>query len=333
MSDTFKILSSSNENVEIINAGNILNPQPAFIESFASVGDYGNMLFKKIALSQLGIWISRYSMKYETRFYAEVPDPILEAHITLKNHMVQSLGRKSNTILEDREFNITYAPYMENRVWFPAGGEYMTFDIHPDESLLKNWATDFPLLEKFLDRKLHGAEPLIQLFGQRSFLDPEMEYVVRRLLDHLSFPDASRALTEALALELLAMFLLRSQNSSMQMERHHNRHTEALLHARTIIEREATTFDSEELFSTEIQLADSIGLSLYQFKSGFKKLFGINPYKMNLELRLRKAQSLLRDTSYSVFEVAMKTGFHSSEGFIRAYKRQYHITPSMERYR
>jgi hypothetical protein len=35
---------------------------------------------------------------------------------------------------------------------------------------------------------------------------------------------------------------------------------------------------------------------------------------MNLDLHLRKAQSLLRDSAYSIFDIAIRTGFH---GFIR----------------
>lgn len=330
MSETFKIISSSNEAVDIVQVNNILSPQPRFIETFTNVGDYGRMLFQKISLSDMKLWISHYVMNYETVFYAEVPDPILEAHITLKNRMVQSLGRKKDTILDDREFNITYAPYMENRALFPVGGEYLTFDVHPSEFVLEKWSEDFPLLEKFLNKKLQGPEHAIHLFGQRSFLDQEMAYVVNRMLKHLSLPDASRVLIEALALELLAMFLLRSNNKKIPHKRHHNRHIEALLHARDIIEFEANNFDSEELFSTEVQIAEKVGLSLFQFMTGFKRIFGVTPYKLLLEIRLRKAQQLLRDKGNAVMDVAMKTGFQTPEGLIRAYKRFFNITPSME---
>ncbi|MFT4152254.1 helix-turn-helix transcriptional regulator [Parafilimonas sp.] len=331
MAEVFKILSSSNESVDIVPVSSMAKPQPGFIETYTNVGDYGSMLFREVTLSDLKLWISRYIMNYETVFYAEVPGPILEAHITLKNRMVQSLGRRNDTILDNREFNITYAPFMENRALFPVGGEYLTFDIHPKEPVLEKWSKDFPMLDRFLDKKEQKLQHAIQLFGQRSFLDPEMGYVVNKILGHLALPDASRALTEALALELLAMFLLRSQGNNIPAERHHNRHTEALLYARAIIEKEANTFDSEELFSTEIQLAEKVGISLYQFKTGFKRLFGVNPYKMNLELRLYKAQKLLRETGGSVLDIAMKTGFQTREGLIRAYKRLFKITPTMER--
>ena len=331
MSDAFKIISSSNEVVDIVQAKDISGSQPAFIETFTNLGDYGKIVFQKVTLVDLILWISRYFMNYETVFHAEVNDPFMEAHITLKNRMVQSLGRSKDTILDNREFNLTHAPYMENKVLFPIGGEYLTFDIHLTAVVLQKWSADFPVLEKFLNRRSRNPEYAIHLLGQRSFLDVEMEYLVRRIISYLSRPDASRALTEALALELLAMFLLRSQNNKIPMERNQNRHTDALLYSREIIENEATTFDSDDLFSTEIQLADRAGLSIYQFKAGFKKLFGINPYKMNLELRLCKAQKLLRETGYPVFDIALKTGFQTSEGLIRAYKRYFQITPSMER--
>lgn len=331
MSDTFKIISSSNEAVDIVQINDTVRIHPSFIETFITRGDYGRIEFQKVSLRDFTLWISRYSMNYETVFYAEVTDPFMEAHITLKNRMVQSIGRSKDTILDNREFNVTYAPYLENKVLFPIGGEYMTFDIHVNESILQKWSVDFPVLEEFLNRRSQEPEYAIHMLKQRSFLDIEMEYLVRRILNYLSMPGPSRALTEALGLELLAMFLLRSLNNKILPKRNQNRHTDSLLHVREIIENEANTFDSEDLFSTEIQLADKVGLSIYQFKTGFKKLFGINPYKMNLELRLRKAQKLLRETGYPVFDIALKTGFQTSEGLIRAYKRYFKITPSMER--
>jgi AraC-like DNA-binding protein len=327
MSDMFKIITSINEAVELIPI--IENPldQSPFIEQFGNLGDYGSMRFKKITLTDITLWISEYRMTYETVFHAEVDHPILEAHITLNNRMVQSLGKRKNSIFDDREFNVTYAPYMENKVLFPAGGAYTTFDIHPSEKLLEKFSVDFPFLNHFLNKKIQQKENILQLMGHRSFLNFEMENMVTKLLDYLSDPFPSKTLLTIWSMELLTSFLLRSQNNTYPQYRYHNRHVDALIHAKEIVEWEAKTFEDENLFSSELMLAEKVGLSIYQLRTGFQRTFGLPINQLRLEIRLQKARLLLLDGKYSVLDVALRTGYTSREGFARAFKRYYGITP------
>ncbi|WP_317236129.1 helix-turn-helix transcriptional regulator [Niabella hibiscisoli] len=327
MSDMFKIITSINEAVELFPIiDNPFAPSP-FIEQFGNMGNYGSMRFKKISLTDITLWISEYNMTYETVFHAAVDQPILEAHITLNNRMVQSLGKRKSSIFDDREFNVTYAPYMENKVLFPAGGAYTTFDIHPSEKLLERFSVDFPFLNQFLNKKIQQKENVLQLMGHRSFLNFEMENMVRKLLDYISDPFPSKTLITIWAMELLTSFLLRSQNNIYPQYRHHNRHIEALLHAKEIVEWEARTFEDDNLFSSEIGLAEKVGLSIFQLRTGFQRTFGLPINQLRLEIRLQKARLLLSDGKFSVLEVALRTGYQSREGFAKAFKRYYGITP------
>lgn len=322
----FKIISATNESVELIPIEKEIRPRPKFIETFGSVGDYGKIVFEKIALIDLVIWISRYKMFNEVRFYAEVPHPILEAHTTLENRMVQSLGKKTESILERDEFNITYAPYMENSVLFPKGGEYVTFDIHPSEKLLQKLAADFHELERFINKREQEPQKLHQLFKQRNFLNIEMLSLVARIIQHTNDPHCSRPLTEFLASELLTLLLLRTEGGWMP-ERYNSRNHDALMYARDIVLHEARHFDDEDLFSTESRLADRVGLSIFQLRQGFRRAFGISPYQMGLEIRLKKAEQLLKEEHITVLDAALKTGFRSREGFSRAFKRVRGVNP------
>ncbi|MCH5686658.1 hypothetical protein LWM68_21780 [Niabella sp. W65] len=49
MSDMFKIITSINEDVELISLADISFNQPPFIEYFGNLGEYGTMRFKKIS--------------------------------------------------------------------------------------------------------------------------------------------------------------------------------------------------------------------------------------------------------------------------------------------
>jgi AraC-like DNA-binding protein len=323
----FKIITSINEDVELISLADISFNQPPFIEYFGNLGEYGTMRFKKISLGDITLWISEYKMAYETVFYAEVDRPILEAHITLNNRMVQSLGKRKSSIFDDKEFNVTYAPYMENKVLFPAGGSYITFDIHPSEQLLEKLSVDFPFLHQFLNKKIQQKENVLQLMGHRSFLNFEMENLLNKIMQYLHDPYPSKLLLNLWSTELLTLFLLRSQNNIFPQYRHHNRHVDALIQAKKIVEEEARTFDDENLFSSELMIAEKVGLSLYQLRTGFQRTFGMPICRLNFEIRLQKARHLLINEKKSVLEAALKTGFRSREGFSKAFKRYFGITP------
>jgi transcriptional regulator GlxA family with amidase domain len=49
------------------------------------------------------------------------------------------------------------------------------------------------------------------------------------------------------------------------------------------------------------------------------------------DFRFQKAQKLLSDTSLSIFDVALKTGYQSSESFTKAYEKRFGIPPSKYR--
>jgi AraC family L-rhamnose operon regulatory protein RhaS len=60
----------------------------------------------------------------------------------------------------------------------------------------------------------------------------------------------------------------------------------------------------------------------------FKKTTGVSINRYLIELRLRMATMLLRDTKLSVDEISDRTGFHDVSYFSRIFKREISYTPS-----
>jgi AraC-like DNA-binding protein len=333
MSDEFKIISTTNQQVNLQEGAEhqFSNRILHYAEIFTSVSDHGEMLFQKISLEYADIWYSYYHMFRDTVLYGVVDRPILEAHITLGNKYVQSIGKKQPTIFDKGQFNLTAAPYMENKVWFPKEGEYLTFDIHPSIQILEKLATDFPLLDKFI-HKLHGGlQNTTSLYNTMFYLSPDMEYIALKILRHLRSDEPKKSFTEVLVTELLILLLMRKTSTLQQKWKLSLRDIDALQQARELIIEEAEKLDSGDLYATSIQLAEQVNLSLYKFKRGFKELFGISPYKLLTEIRLYKARVALRDTRLSILEIALSVGYNSPEGFSRAYKKLFGISPSDER--
>ena len=82
---------------------------------------------------------------------------------------------------------------------------------------------------------------------------------------------------------------------------------------------------------TTAELADSIKLSRRQLERLFQKHLNKSPAKYYLELRLTRAQQLLRQSNASVFNIAIACGFTSSTHFSHCFKGHYGISPSTSR--
>jgi len=81
------------------------------------------------------------------------------------------------------------------------------------------------------------------------------------------------------------------------------------------------------------RLAELAGLSLRQLERAFQSQLGRGVHQHYLSLRLTRSRQLLHETSMSVLEIGLATGFTSASQFCRAFRRQFGATPSQIRAR
>ena len=119
--------------------------------------------------------------------------------------------------------------------------------------------------------------------------------------------------------------------------RHHSEHQRMSLPARIgarhpklvgIIEEMEQNL--EEPLSPSL-LAKQAGLSTRQLERLFRRYLDRSPKRYYLELRLKKARSLLLQTDMSVINVALACGFASPSHFSKCYRAFYGRTPYRER--
>jgi transcriptional regulator GlxA family with amidase domain len=119
--------------------------------------------------------------------------------------------------------------------------------------------------------------------------------------------------------------------------RHHSENQRLSLPARigarhpkliAIVERMEQSL--EEPLSPSI-LAQQAGLSTRQLERLFRRYLDRSPKRYYLELRLKKARSLLLQTDMSVINVALACGFSSPSHFSKCYRGFYGRTPYRER--
>ena len=78
-------------------------------------------------------------------------------------------------------------------------------------------------------------------------------------------------------------------------------------------------------------IASLVGISPRQFERMWLKHFNVRPSGFYLELRLRAAQKLLRESSSSLLDIAMRCGFAGPSHLGRCYRKLFQHTPGQER--
>ncbi len=78
-------------------------------------------------------------------------------------------------------------------------------------------------------------------------------------------------------------------------------------------------------------VARAASLSPFYLTRIFKQRYGVPPYRYLINLRIRYASDLLRDSSLSVTQVCHRSGFNSLSHFITTFRNHTGMSPS--RYR
>src|SRR6185369_14817157 len=81
------------------------------------------------------------------------------------------------------------------------------------------------------------------------------------------------------------------------------------------------------------RLARVSGVSEAHFARSFKEAFGVPPHRYLLTRRIERAAAILRDTDFSITEIAFRTGWESVGTFGRTFRDVTGESPSAVRAR
>jgi len=82
---------------------------------------------------------------------------------------------------------------------------------------------------------------------------------------------------------------------------------------------------------TKADVARVAGSAPGQLDRLFRSQLGVSPARFYLQMRLDKAQRLLRQTGMSVTQVAVACGFESASHFSKCYRERFGTRPSQDR--
>ena len=79
------------------------------------------------------------------------------------------------------------------------------------------------------------------------------------------------------------------------------------------------------------EVAEHFGFSLSHCSRLIKKTTGLGFNEWRRSLRIRRAENMLVNTDLTVGEISLELGYENTETFIRAFKKNLHVTPGKYR--
>jgi AraC-like DNA-binding protein len=136
-------------------------------------------------------------------------------------------------------------------------------------------------------------------------------------------PMGYNAQLAAAALQILALVLSLAQTA-----------TGATRHIHDIVRRAQTLLTERWDQPLQIrELASELGVGYSHFRRTFRALTGLSPKQYMCNLRLRRVQTLLRNSSLTIKEIAERMGYHSPYHLSVEFKKRVGFSPNHWRHR
>ncbi|HYE53969.1 MAG TPA: AraC family transcriptional regulator [Chitinophagaceae bacterium] len=284
-------------------------------------GYFGSMRFYEIECPGFSIWYSNYHITTRTCLYGWMNAPMLELHFTVNNtvrHKLEGLGEQS---LLQGQFNLSYAPFINNTAWFQENETYTTFDIHFSMEYLEGMVPYFPMLDEFLEKARQGQPGMLSRY--HGLMSPDMSIIIRHILRCQYTGDLKKIylqakVTELLLLSLHQLDMTRAMAPGIALRPYD---LEKIREAHDYLLR---NMDNP---CTLIELSHKVGINDFKLKKGFKQVYGTTVYEFLVDARMEKAKVLLMETDTSIHEIAFITGYKNLSSFITAFKKKVGYSP------
>jgi len=206
------------------------------------------------------------------------------------------------------------------------GYERTVTHVHeiPDECTIFDFKNEFyqEILEKYpsirflFDNDLHST--LVKI-------NPETEYLHYRIVSTILSKSGPKLEIDSLVMELMDTVFSRITDYKPDFEVHDRTKSRHLI----TIER-AKNYINEHFHEdiSLMEIASNSFVSPFHFSRLFKTLTSYSPHQFLLNIRLKNAEVLLKNTSMPVSSIAFASGFNSIEHFGATFNQKYHQAPS-----
>lgn len=319
----FEITSLKGENIIWTNGTNRIDSgiQLTAAQPLHAYGGWGNMFFQFVENPDYSIWYSHYHIEKRNSFLARADVPLLEFTLQMSGTASYILNPFNHKTVKNSQFNILYAPYMENRANFDAGQKITTLDIHCSFEYLQTFSSYFAdLLVPFLDKVKAGRNT--ELFYHPPFATNFMLYAANNILGILRKTPVNHYLLE-LNVKTLISYALTCKYETDFKQKHVSLEQIAQIHALKYML--STDFSAKPNLN---MLAKKMHMSLPVLKTLFNMEVNDTPYHYWLTHRMQEARNRLLRTNDPVAQIAFDLAFQNVSNFSKAFKQFYGMAPT-----
>ncbi|HSZ87386.1 MAG TPA: AraC family transcriptional regulator [Puia sp.] len=323
--ETFEIIIDSKAGSDIQIAEKIPDDLKHFclpvFEHMYAKANIGDMIFNYFEGDGFHIWNSVYIIKHSAKIKAKGNFYVLELHIPFHNDLVSKWDGKKQFQLKNRQFEMSYLPFVNNESEFIGGQTHHTFDIHYTKDYLLPFAEHFPLLDDFI--KKAEKKKAASLVNAELFLSPSMISIINSMLQYDMRDVMAPFFFEGAILQFTTIFIERLSGINPDAPKSFSPYE---------IEQ---TYEAKKIMLLKLstkykikELAHKVGINDWKLQACFKHLFGVTIYQYLLAARLDYAKLLLQSgKNYTMQDVAELVGYPDNSNFTAAFKRELGYTP------
>lgn len=212
--------------------------------------------------------------------------------------------------------------YFQKEIW------YKNLDIYVSKDYFHQLAKDSPILQNFINN-VDQQKPA-SLFPHGLPITPQMMSILLEIkkctLD--GFYRDYFIKSKILSLLLLIFEFAKGQEEESPVKNKTSISTpeiHKLMEVKEFIEGNLKSFYTIE------QLSLQFGINEFKLKKGFKELFGDGLFHYASKLRMKEALYLLKNSDFSIKEIAYHLGYASPSSFSVAFKNEVGVGPSYYR--
>lgn len=226
--------------------------------------------------------------------------------------------------------------FTEGDIIFIAPGVYHTMEVFNDRSIIFNVLLQKKTFHQMFLPLAKGRDLQSQFFKEGLYNHHQLEYlayhtedfgkkfILKMYYQYLYHDEFSDQILIGILTYMNATMMRRFQNSmESSYSSCHTNQSEDFLVLNYIQDHIDTVSLSE--------VADRFGFSLSYCSKLIKNTTGISFNDWKRTLRIRQAEHMLINTNDTINKISLSLGYENTETFIRAFKRETHMTPSQYR--
>lgn len=227
--------------------------------------------------------------------------------------------------------------FHEGDLIFIAPGVYHTMEVFDDDSIVFNILLRRSTFDQMFLPLMKGDNLLNEFFSEGMYHSQQIDYVIfhsgnTRLIDsqkqmlnvyheHLYYDDYSDQILIGMLTTLSGQMMRRYKDTMESSYRGKAEHSQENFKVMRYIQNNLSHVSLQDV-------ANHFGFSLSYCSRLIKSSTGQTFNEWKRLLRIQKAQHMLRNTKKTIADISENLGYENPETFIRAFKKELHVTPA-----